>query len=43
MIYIITPTYKRTTQMADLTRLSQTLKLVPNIHWIVVEEAEVSL
>ncbi|XP_068209508.1 galactosylgalactosylxylosylprotein 3-beta-glucuronosyltransferase P-like [Palaemon carinicauda] len=38
-IYIITPTYKRTTQIADMTRMSQTLMHVPNLHWIVVEDA----
>ena len=39
-IYAITPTYKRYTQKADLTRLSQTLMLVPNFHWIIIEDAE---
>ena len=39
-IYMITPTYARWTQKADLTRLSQTLMHVPNLHWIVVEDAE---
>lgn len=39
-IYIITPTYKRITQIADMTRMSQTLMHVPNLHWIVVEDAE---
>lgn len=38
-IYVVTPTYTRATQMADMTRLSQTLRLVPNIHWIVVEDS----
>lgn len=40
IIYAITPTYKRYVQKAELTRISQTLKLVPNIHWIVVEDSE---
>lgn len=40
IIYAITPTYKRYVQKAELTRVSQTLKLVPNIHWIVVEDSE---
>lgn len=40
VIYAITPTYKRYVQKAELTRISQTLKLVPNIHWIVVEDSE---
>ncbi|KFD55235.1 hypothetical protein M513_03876 [Trichuris suis] len=38
-IYVVTPTYKRYTQKADLTRLSYTLMHVPNILWIVVEDA----
>ncbi|VDK44567.1 unnamed protein product [Anisakis simplex] len=40
MIYFITPTYYRPTQKADLTRLAQTLANVPNLYWIVVEDAE---
>ncbi|KAG7302021.1 hypothetical protein JYU34_013473 [Plutella xylostella] len=39
-IYGITPTYARLAQKADLTRLSQTLMLVKNFHWIVIEDAE---
>uniref|UniRef100_A0A0N4ZWN8 Galactosylgalactosylxylosylprotein 3-beta-glucuronosyltransferase n=1 Tax=Parastrongyloides trichosuri TaxID=131310 RepID=A0A0N4ZWN8_PARTI len=39
-IIFITPTYKRFTQKADLVRLSQTLINVPNILWIVVEDAD---
>ncbi|XP_026332503.1 galactosylgalactosylxylosylprotein 3-beta-glucuronosyltransferase I [Hyposmocoma kahamanoa] len=39
-IYGITPTYKRLAQKADLTRLSQTLLLVKNFHWIVIEDSE---
>ncbi|XP_071521329.1 galactosylgalactosylxylosylprotein 3-beta-glucuronosyltransferase 2-like isoform X2 [Panulirus ornatus] len=38
-IYVITPTYRRPEQVAELTRLSQTLMLVPNLHWLVVEDA----
>ena len=38
-IYLITPTYSRYTQKADLTRMSQTLMHVKNIHWVVVEDA----
>lgn len=37
---MITPTYARWTQKADLTRLGQTLMHVPNLHWIVVEDSE---
>lgn len=39
-IYAITPTYARPVQKAELTRLSHTFLLVPNFHWIVVEDAE---
>lgn len=39
VIYVITPTYTRPVQKAELTRLSQTLMLVNNLHWIVVEDA----
>ncbi|XP_070500308.1 galactosylgalactosylxylosylprotein 3-beta-glucuronosyltransferase P isoform X1 [Chironomus tepperi] len=38
-IYIITPTYRRPEQLAELTRLGYTLKHVPNIFWLVVEDA----
>lgn len=37
---MVTPTYARWTQKADLTRLCQTLMHVPKLHWIVVEDAE---
>lgn len=37
-IYFITPTYARHVQKAELTRLSHTILLVNNIHWIVVED-----
>ena len=39
-IVMITPTYSRWTQKADLTRLCQTLMHVRNFHWIVVEDAD---
>ena len=38
VIYMITPTYPRHTQKADLTRLSYTLAHVPNLHWIIIED-----
>ncbi|KAJ8923646.1 hypothetical protein NQ315_010226 [Exocentrus adspersus] len=38
-LYIITPTYRRPEQIAELTRLSHTLMLVPNIMWLVIEDA----
>ncbi|XP_069688828.1 galactosylgalactosylxylosylprotein 3-beta-glucuronosyltransferase I [Periplaneta americana] len=40
VIYAITPTYARPVQKADLTRLSHTFMLVPNLHWIIVEDAD---
>jgi len=39
VIFIITPTYARSTQLADMTRLAQNLMLVKNILWIVVEDS----
>lgn len=38
-IYVITPTFPRVEQMAEMTRLSQTLMHVPKLHWIVAEDA----
>ncbi len=40
IIYVVTPTYARPVQKAELTRLSQTLLHVPALRWIVVEDAE---
>ncbi|CAI6353780.1 unnamed protein product [Macrosiphum euphorbiae] len=40
-VYVITPTYRRPEQVADLTRLAQTLMLVRDIHWLVVEDSQV--
>lgn len=40
IIYVITPTKIRLEQKADLTRLSHTLRHVPNLHWIVIEDSE---
>lgn len=39
IIYFVTPTYARSVQMAELTRLGQTLSSVPALHWILVEDA----
>jgi len=39
VIYMVTPTYARPEQKAELTRISYTLKLVKNIHWIIVEDS----
>ncbi|XP_075539615.1 galactosylgalactosylxylosylprotein 3-beta-glucuronosyltransferase 3-like [Dermacentor variabilis] len=41
VIYAITPTYTRPVQEAELTRLSHTFRLVPYLHWIVVEDSTV--
>ena len=38
-LFIITPTYRRPEQLAELTRLSHTLMLVPRIHWLVIDDA----
>ncbi|MGH0178024.1 UNVERIFIED_CONTAM: hypothetical protein FKN15_076561 [Acipenser sinensis] len=38
-IYVITPTYTRPVQKAELTRLANTFLHVPNLHWIVVEDS----
>jgi hypothetical protein len=40
IIYFITPTYERTTQMVDLVRLSQALQMDLGIYWIVVEDSQ---
>lgn len=37
-IYFITPSYPRREQVAELTRLGQTLMHVPNLHWIVADD-----
>lgn len=39
-IYVITPTYARVTQKADLIRLCFTLMHVPRLHWIIIEDSE---
>lgn len=39
-IFVITPTYSRPQQKAELTRLCHTFLLVPNLHWILVEDAK---
>jgi beta-1,3-glucuronyltransferase len=38
-IYFITPTFSRPEQIAELTRLGQTLSHVSHLHWIVVEDS----
>lgn len=39
-IHIITPTYSRPVQKAELTRLANTLLHVVNLHWILVEDSQ---
>jgi hypothetical protein len=39
VIYVITQTYRRLVQIAELTQLAQTLSLVPSVHWVVVEDS----
>ncbi|XP_076671441.1 glucuronyltransferase P [Andrena cerasifolii] len=41
-LYIITPTYRRPEQIPELTRMSHTLMLVRNVHWLVIEDATVA-
>lgn len=39
-LYLITPTYRRPEQLAELTRLGYLLKNIANLYWLVVEDAE---
>lgn len=39
-IYFVTPTYPRREQIAEITRLGQTLMHVPNLHWIVADDVD---
>ena len=41
-LYVVTPTYSRPTQLADLTRLANTLRLVAGLHWLVAEDSNVT-
>jgi hypothetical protein len=40
IVYFITPTYKRNTQLVDLVQLSQTLQHDNAVYWIIIEDAE---
>jgi len=37
-IFVVTPTYPRAERLADITRMAQTLMLVSEIEWVVVED-----
>ncbi|XP_023824788.1 galactosylgalactosylxylosylprotein 3-beta-glucuronosyltransferase 1 [Salvelinus sp. IW2-2015] len=39
-LHVITPTYSRPVQKAELTRLANTFLHVPNLHWILVEDSQ---
>uniref|UniRef100_A0AC35UG47 Galactosylgalactosylxylosylprotein 3-beta-glucuronosyltransferase n=1 Tax=Rhabditophanes sp. KR3021 TaxID=114890 RepID=A0AC35UG47_9BILA len=39
-VFVITPTYKRLTRYPDLIRFANSLKLLPFIHWIVIEDGD---
>ena len=39
-LYVITPTYARPVQLAELTRIYQALSNVRDVVWIVVEDSE---
>ncbi|VDI29369.1 Hypothetical predicted protein [Mytilus galloprovincialis] len=44
LIYVVTATYQRLVQRAELTRLSNAFRLVKRLHWIVVEpDGQISL
>ena len=38
-IYFVTPTYSRSEQVAELTRLAQTLLHIQNLHWVIAEDS----
>ena len=40
IIYFVTPTYTRREQVAELTRLAQTLLHVTNLHWVIAEDSQ---
>lgn len=40
MVYVVTPTFLKPTQIAELTALANTLRNVQNVTWIVVEDSQ---
>lgn len=38
-VYVVTPTYRRPTQMPDLLRVAQALMLATGVFWVLVEDA----
>ncbi|CAL8101970.1 unnamed protein product [Calicophoron daubneyi] len=40
-IYILTATYKRLVQRAELTRLCNTFRNIKNVHWVVCEDSQI--
>ena len=40
IIYLVTPTYSRREQIAELTRLAQTLINIKNLHWVIAEDSD---
>lgn len=39
-IFVITPTYTREVQKAELTKQCQTFTLVSHLHWIIIEDSD---
>lgn len=41
ILFLVTPTYARCTQLADLNRFKNTLLHVPKIIWIIIEDSPI--